>query len=165
MGSSLLTRPLKTVHSGSEVDTRSVARSLGEHLKLGDWVVLVGDLGAGKTCFVKGLAEALQCREEPSSPTFSLVRIHKPKPGAHRLILRHVDLYRLAEKDVPLLEWEELSDDNGVTVVEWADKARGLWPNRALEVRLSHDGDNRRIIQFFGGERAQELSRKVRTLP
>lgn len=155
-------KPHKTVHSSSEEETRALARSLGGHLKAGDWVVLVGDLGTGKTHFVKGLAEALHCKETPSSPTFALVQLHKAVAG--RPALRHVDLYRLAEKDVPALEWEELSDDRGVTAVEWADKARGLWPARAVEVRLMHDGENRRIIQFFGGERALELSRKVKVV-
>ena len=111
---------------------------------------------------MKGLAKALHCKETPSSPTFSLIQLHKPSAG--HPALRHVDLYRLAEKDVPGLEWEELSDDRGVTAVEWADKARGLWPDRAVEVRLTHDGENRRIIQFFGGERASELARKVKGL-
>lgn len=152
----------KTVHSSSEEETRALARSLGGHLKAGDWVVLVGDLGSGKTHFVKGLAEALHCRETPASPTFALVQVHKT--GAGHPPLRHVDLYRLAEKDVSSLEWEELSDDRGVTAVEWAEKARNLWPDRAVEVRLSHDGENRRIIQFFGGERASELSRKLKGL-
>ena len=73
-----------------------------------------------------------------------------------------MDLYRLAVQDVPSLGWEELLDDRGVTVVEWAEKARGLWPVHAVEVRLAHDGDSRRHIQFFGGERAQELTRWIK---
>ena len=125
----------------------------------------MGELGSGKTVFVKGLAEALQCREEPCSPTFALVQIHRPKAGAHLFPLRHVDLYRLALRDVPDLEWEELSDLHGVTVVEWADKARALWPEYSVEVRLAHDGENRRIFEFFGGKRAQEILRKVKFQP
>jgi tRNA threonylcarbamoyladenosine biosynthesis protein TsaE len=163
MGSSTSAKPHKTIHSSSEEETRAVARDLGSHLKSGDWVVLVGDLGTGKTQFVKGLAEAIQTRDVPSSPTFALVQVHKPKSSAHPP-LRHVDLYRLPEKDVPALGWEELSDDQGVTAVEWAEKVRGLWPDRALEVRLAHDGENRRIIQFFGGVRAQELTRKLKEI-
>ena len=165
MSSSTLngTKPLKVVHSSSEEETVSLARELGGHLKPGDWIALVGDLGAGKTQFVRGLAEALGCQEIPSSPTFALIQVHKPKPGAHRFPLRHADLYRLAPKDVPALEWEELSDEDGVTVVEWAEKARLLWPVHAVEVRLSHQGENRRLIEFFGhGERAVDLVRKVK---
>lgn len=161
MSSSTSAKPIKTVHSSSEEETRSLARSLGAHLKAGDWVVLVGDLGTGKTQFVKGLAEALQCREQPASPTFSLVQVYKPKSGKG-LPLRHADLYRLAEKDVPDLGWDELSDLEGVTAVEWAEKARGLWPDRAVEVRLSHKGENLRVIEIAGGERAQELAKKVK---
>ncbi len=156
-------KPLKSVHSSSEEETVTLAREFGAHLKPGDWIALVGELGAGKTQFVRGLAEALHSQEAPSSPTFSLVQIHKPKPGPHRFPLRHVDLYRLAPREVPSLEWEELSDDEGVTVVEWAEKARLLWPVHTVEVRLSHQGDNRRLIEFFGhGERAVDLVRKVK---
>jgi tRNA threonylcarbamoyladenosine biosynthesis protein TsaE len=159
MSSSISAKPLKTVHSSSEEETRALARSLGSLLKPGDWVALVGELGAGKTQFVKGLAEALHCKEEPSSPTFALAQIHKT--ASRDCALRHVDLYRLEPKDVPALGWEDLSDDLGVTVVEWAEKARGLWPPHAVEVRLAHDGENRRIIAFYGGDRAQELARKT----
>jgi tRNA threonylcarbamoyladenosine biosynthesis protein TsaE len=157
------TKPVKVIHSSSEEETVAVARALGEHLKGGDWIALVGDLGAGKTQFVRGLAEALGCQDAPSSPTFSLIHIYKPKPGPKKLPLRHADLYRLAPKDVPSLEWEDLTDEAGVTVVEWAEKCRLFWPAHAVEVRLSHQGENRRLIEFFGhGERAVDLVRKVK---
>lgn len=160
MASSASARPKlhKAVSSSSEEETRSLGRSLGIHLKPGDWVVLVGELGTGKTQFVKGIAEALGCKDPATSPTFALAQIHA---GAGHASLRHVDLYRLSPRDVPDLGWDELFDAHGVTAVEWAEKARGLWPVHAVEVRLTHDGDNRRTIQFFGGERAQELARKA----
>jgi tRNA threonylcarbamoyladenosine biosynthesis protein TsaE len=162
MASSTSVKPAHSVITSSEEETLTLARRLGAALKPGDWIALIGDLGAGKTLFVKGLADSLHCAEPPVSPTFSLVQIHPPKPGPHRFPLRHVDLYRLAPKDVPSLEWEELMDDRGVTAVEWADKARFLWPAQAVEIRLLHQGDNRRLIEIFGGPRAQELAKKMK---
>ena len=153
-----MTKAFRTVHSSSEEETMGVARTLGRLLKAGDWVALVGDLGAGKTLFVKGIAEGLECRDNPRSPTFALVQTYPPKAGVHRPSLRHVDLYRLDSREITSLEWEELFEGDGVTVVEWADKARTLWPTAAVEIRLAHDGENRRTIEFFGGGRARELA-------
>jgi tRNA threonylcarbamoyladenosine biosynthesis protein TsaE len=121
-------------------------------------VALVGDLGTGKTSFVKGLGEGLQCRESPSSPTFALIRVHRPSAGTGRAPLRHVDLYRLTPAEIPDLEWDDLLDDKGVTVVEWAEKARRYWPADCLVVGIAHLGENRRSLSFFaGGERSLEL--------
>lgn len=160
MSTSTSSRPIKLFHSSSEEETFSVARSLGSHLRGGDWVALVGELGAGKTVFAQGLAEGLGCRDVPSSATFPLAQVHGPKAGK-KWPLRHVDLYRLPACDVPALGWEELLDKEGVTVVEWAEKSKGLWPSDVVEVRFALDGENRRTLSFFGGGRAQELVRKV----
>ena len=153
-----MTKAIKVVHSSSEEETLGIARTLGRQLKAGDWVALVGDLGAGKTLFVKGIAEGLECRDTPRSPTFALVQTYPSKAGSRRPSLRHVDLYRLDRREITSLEWEELFEGDGVTAVEWADKARPLWPAAAVEVRLAHDGENRRTIEFFGGGRARELA-------
>lgn len=148
-----------TCNTGSAEETLALARNLGRHLRPGDWVALSGDLGTGKTVFVRGLAEGLGLEEVPTSPTFALVQIHRPAKRG-RVVLRHVDLYRLSPAEVPGLEWEELSDDTGVTLVEWAEKARFLWPPHCLAVRLSHLGLDQRRIEFFGlGARSQELVR------
>jgi tRNA threonylcarbamoyladenosine biosynthesis protein TsaE len=121
----------------------------------------MGELGSGKTVFAKGLAEALHIADAPASPTFALVQVHRPKHG--RVCLRHVDLYRLGPAEVPALEWEELHDEEGVTVVEWAEKCRFLWPPQVLPVRLSHLGRDARRIDFLpAGSRALALIRRLR---
>jgi tRNA threonylcarbamoyladenosine biosynthesis protein TsaE len=141
----------------SEDETRDLARHLGKHLKPGDWVALVGELGTGKTLFVKGLGEALHCRDTLASPTFSLVRVHRAGVSG-KTALRHVDLYRLNPQEIPTLEWEEILDTAGVTVVEWAEKAMNYWPSDCLVVGISHMGDNRRSLSFYPtGTRAMEL--------
>jgi len=112
-------------------------------------VLLHGDLGAGKTAFVKGLAEGLGVsRDEVSSPTFTLVQEYR----GGRLTLFHVDLYRIEDpREIDDLGLDELAED-GVLAIEWAEKLGGdtrLEPSRdrrAVTVRIQHgDGDTRTI--------------------
>jgi len=121
--------------------TRAVARAVAEHCAPGDLLVLVGELGTGKTEFAKGLAEGLDVAEPVVSPTFALVREY-----AGRLPLLHVDLYRLDHaQEVLDLGLEDLAADEAVTAVEWGDRAEGLLGPFAatpggeerLEVRLT----------------------------
>ena len=113
-------------------------------LAAGDVVLLHGDLGAGKTAFVKGLAEGLGvAREEVSSPTFTLVQEYR----GGRLTLFHVDLYRLDDpREIDDLGLDEIADD-GVLAIEWADKLDArLKPSRSIHIHLEHsDGDERTI--------------------
>jgi tRNA threonylcarbamoyladenosine biosynthesis protein TsaE len=146
----------------SEEETLALARTVGERLESRDWISLIGDLGSGKTVFVRGVAEALGCAESPHSPTFSIVRNYRAA-GRGKLPLRHVDLYRLGPAEIPALEWEELHDEGGVTLVEWAEKARRLWPLDCLVIQIYHRGEGRREFQFFPqGARAQEITRSLR---
>ena len=145
----------------SEADTLDLARELGALLKPSDWIALMGDLGCGKTVFVKGLGEALHLEGTPRSPTFAIVQVHSPKKGG--TVLRHVDLYRLAASEVPALEWEELHQDTGVTVVEWAEKCQYLWPVQCLPIRISHQGQDVRLFEFYVyGARSEEIIHRLK---
>src|SRR4051812_19882105 len=106
-----------TTHS--EDETAAVGRDLAASLTAGDGVLLYGDLGAGKTAFVRGLAEGLGvARAEVSSPTFTLVQEYR----GGRLALFHVDLYRLDDpREIDDLGLDEIAAD-GVMAIEWADK-------------------------------------------
>jgi tRNA threonylcarbamoyladenosine biosynthesis protein TsaE len=162
---SLLKTPAWSVTVSSEEETRALARRLGALLRAGDFIALMGDLGAGKTVFIQGVAQAQGGGSEPTSPTFALIHYH-PAQGS-RPFLRHVDLYRLSGPEVPALEWEELLDDRGITLVEWADKARLFWPSQVLPVRLvMGPGATGRHIHFFNtGARASALLAKLREKP
>ena len=130
-------------HSHSEGETRAIARELAARLTAGQTVLLSGDLGAGKTAFVKGLAEGLDIDAgEVTSPTFTLV--HEYRGG--RLPLLHVDLYRLDAADLDELGLSDLADE-GVVAVEWADRLSRRPPD-AVHVSLVDEGDENRLIEI-----------------
>jgi tRNA threonylcarbamoyladenosine biosynthesis protein TsaE len=126
----------------SEAETAAAARDVAARLGAGDVVLLFGDLGAGKTAFVKGLAEGLGVpADQVSSPTFTLVQEYR----GGRLPLFHVDLYRLDDpREVDDLGLDEIADD-GVLAIEWAEKLPRA-ASGAIVVRIEHgDGDTRRL--------------------
>jgi tRNA threonylcarbamoyladenosine biosynthesis protein TsaE len=122
--------------------TASAGEALGRTLGPGDVVALYGDLGAGKTCFVQGLVRGLDVTTQATSPTFVLVNEYRG-----RLPVHHVDAYRtggLTELiDLGLLD---LIDGDGVTLLEWADRAEPLLPARAVRVRIEGLGDEPRAV-------------------
>lgn len=132
---------MSEILTASEEDTSAAGARLGESLRAGDVVLLFGDLGAGKTAFVRGLAEGLGAPgDEVSSPTFTIVQEY-----AGRVTLYHVDLYRLEEREVDDLGLEELVLGDGVVAIEWAERWRGR-PDDAMEVRIEDAGEDVRRI-------------------
>ena len=125
--------------------TWGLARKLAEELKPGDVLCLEGDLGAGKTTFVQGLAAALGVSGRVTSPTFCLVQEHSSPNGR---LLVHMDLYRLSsEDDVLAIGWEDYLARGAVLAVEWPERAGTLVPANARHVsftRLDQE-DSRRI--------------------
>lgn len=125
----------------NEEETTAAGERLGRGLRAGDVVLLYGELGAGKTAFVRGLARGLGAPEaDVSSPTFTLVQEY-----AGRVTLYHVDLYRLEPKEVDDLGLEELVSGDGIVAIEWAERWHGR-PDDAIEVRLEYAGEDRRRI-------------------
>jgi len=124
----------------SEAETIAVGRELGRGLAAGDIVLLTGQLGSGKTAFVRGLAAGLGADGDAvSSPTFTIVQEYRG-----RVTLQHVDLYRLSAAEVDDLALDELMDGN-VVAIEWPDRWRHP-PDDAISVTLEViGGDWRRI--------------------
>ena len=121
-------------------ETRHIGRLLGEVARPGDIFLLTGELGAGKTCLTQGILRGLGSDETARSPTFVLVSEYSA-----RLTLYHVDLYRLeGGADVIDLGLEEYLEGNGVTVVEWADRAPGLLGEEYMSIELQHVDDETR---------------------
>jgi tRNA threonylcarbamoyladenosine biosynthesis protein TsaE len=118
------------VDTHSPEETRQWASELARQLKPGSVIALHGDLGAGKTCFVKGLAEGLGINRPVTSPTFTLVNEY---PGTH--LLAHIDLYRLYSADDILASGlEDYFEPDGITVIEWAERADELLPPHTLHI-------------------------------
>jgi tRNA threonylcarbamoyladenosine biosynthesis protein TsaE len=131
-----------TITTHSESETSDVGRRLAHTLSAGTVVLLIGDLGAGKTALVRGLAEGLGVApEEVSSPTFTLMQEYR----GGRVALIHVDLYRLNDpREIDELGLEELGLES-VLAIEWAEKLPRSIAD-AIEVRIEHgDGDERRL--------------------
>jgi len=132
-----------TVETASEAETEAAGESLGRSLDAGSVVLLYGDLGAGKTAFVRGMARGVGAlADEVSSPTFTLVQEYA---GAS-LTLYHVDLYRLGAAEVEDLGLDDLLDGRGIVAIEWAERWPGR-PRHAIDVRLEESGDGRRRIR------------------
>ena len=143
-----------TLSSGSPDQTRAVGERLGAVLEPGDVLLLSGELGAGKTVFVQGIARGLGFNSSVSSKSFVLLGEH---PG--RVKLYHADLYRLDDPEqVAELALDEISMD-GVLVVEWPERAGdGVLPEEHLRIEFEVTGEDGRELRFVGkGERAEEL--------
>jgi len=130
--------------AGAPEDTMAVGEAVASLLREGDAIALTGELGAGKTTFVRGAARALGFDGAVASPTFTLVREYQ---GGVRIY--HVDVYRLERvQDVLDLGLDEMVAEGGVLLVEWGDAVEGLLPDDHLlaEITLVGDGDARRIV-------------------
>ena len=132
-------------------ETLELARAVGELLRPGDVVSLVGELGAGKTVFARGVASALGVTELVVSPTFTIVREYEG-----RVPLVHVDVYRIdAVQELHDLGFEEVVRDDAVTIVEWGDMIDGLLPGDRLDVRLTPGAaDDERVVEIEGHGRS-----------
>lgn len=130
--------------SGSETETRAIAARIATGLAPGAVLLLSGDLGAGKTAFVRGLAEGLGIDPgEVTSPTFTLV--HEYRGG--RLPLVHVDLYRLESADLDEVGLDQDLAAEGVVAVEWPERLSRLVPG-AIRISIEDEGGDRRLISY-----------------
>lgn len=139
----------------SSEETQEFAEKFAHRLKPGI-ICLYGELGAGKTTFVRGLARGLGIRSKISSPTFTYQRIHKG-----RLNLYHFDCYRLKGQDTLMLEdfREIMERDDGVIAVEWAERIEKFLPKNRTEIYFEHVDENTRKIRIRKFKHANMLIR------
>jgi len=137
------------VTTSTEQETTEAGLGLGRQLRPGDVVLLYGDLGAGKTAFVRGLARGMGANpDEVSSPTFTIVQEYAGETAT----LYHVDLYRLEPAEIDDLGLEDLVSGDGVVAIEWAERWRGRPEGEGVvEVRIDDAGDDRRQINVNRG--------------
>ncbi len=128
---------MRIVETHSPEETWELAAELAAELGPGTVIALHGDLGAGKTCFIQGYAAALGIDEPITSPTYTIIGEYEG-----RLPLHHIDLYRLSGPEEAIgLGLEEYFDANGITAIEWAERAEGLLPPDLLHIQIAADTD------------------------
>lgn len=152
-----------TIRSTDPAATYAFGRSLGRCLANGDVVCLAGDLGAGKTLLVQGMAAGLGVTDDVTSPTFTILHVY----GGGRLPLNHFDLYRLNNPtELEDVGFAEYTGGEGVAVIEWADKFAAAMPNERLWIELrSGGGENERTIALSpAGERYRRLCEELRKI-
>jgi tRNA threonylcarbamoyladenosine biosynthesis protein TsaE len=134
------------LQSNSDPDTKEIGRRIGERLKPGDVVSLYGELGAGKTTMVKGIASAFGIKERDiTSPSFTIIAEYESE-----IPFNHIDLYRLSVSDVADLGLHEYLGRDAVSVVEWAERAEDELPDDAVKVEIRYTGEGTREITISG---------------
>lgn len=132
----------------SEQATRAVGEQLGRLLKGGEVLELIGDVGAGKTTFVKGLAKGLSIDDDVQSPSFTISRVYDARDG---LRLAHYDFYRLGDAGIMKDELAEtIQGPATVTVIEWADVVEGVLPKEKLTITFEAPSETNRRLTFDG---------------
>ena len=127
-------------------ETREVGHKLAALLPNGSVVLLKGDLGAGKTTLVRGVAEALGITEKITSPTFNIMKLYLK--GGKPLV--HIDAYRLEDHNVDIGLDEFIGIDIGLTFIEWPDYIKNLIPDNAIIINIKNIGNDDREINIEG---------------
>ena len=136
-----------SITTNSANETLEIGKKMAPYLNKGDVIVLLGDLGAGKTLFVYGLLDFYNNKEEASSPTFTIVNEYDLIDD---LKLFHFDVYRLESSDEFLAIGGDEFFEKGICVIEWGDKISDVIPKDALIIKIEKDVDdiNKRTICF-----------------
>jgi len=149
-------------NSKSPSETIRIGKTIGSSLQAGDVVALMGELGAGKTQFIKGLAQGVGVGKSAyvSSPSFTLINEYKGE-----IPFYHIDLYRLEEeKEAEELGLEEYFYGDGITAIEWADRIPSLLPGELLRVNIHYTGKQTRSIELAAkGKRYLNLLNQIQS--
>ena len=134
------------IEVASEQETKELGHKIGRILKGGEVFQLIGDVGAGKTTFVKGLASGLGVEDDVQSPSFTISRVYDARNG---LTLVHYDFYRLIDPGIMANELDEMvHDPKTITVIEWADIVEGVLPESHYTLRLTAPTETSRSIEI-----------------
>ena len=142
----------KIYKSNSEQETRAIAKDIAKDLKFGDVIVLSGNLGAGKTAFMNGIAEYFDILQDICSPTFTIVNEYDLKNGKK---IHHFDVYRLEDEEEFLaIGGTDYFTDDAICFLEWGKIVQNLLPDETIYIDIERDlnDDNKRIINVHGGK-------------
>jgi len=136
------------LQSKNESETINLGQRLGQKLKPGDVVCLYGELGAGKTTITKGIASSFGIKERDiTSASYTIIAEYDGD-----IPFYHIDLYRIMNGDTLDLGLDEYFHSDGVSVIEWAERAANEIPDNCIKVRMNHAGDDLREIELEGLE-------------
>ena len=137
---------MQTVITNSVEETIQLGLEFGSKLKGGEVIEFVGDLGAEKTSFMRGLAEGLNSEDSVSSPTFTLSNIYS---GRDNLQIHHFDFYRLQEPGLISEQLKEaISEPNAIVCVEWAESVHGILPKNRITIQITAPTEETREFKF-----------------
>ncbi len=149
----------KKLISHSEEETENLGAILAKHLAPGDILAFEGDLGAGKTCLIRGIAKELGVKNNITSSSFVLMR-----PLIGKYTIYHFDLYRLSnQEELADLGYEEFMFSDGISLVEWAEKMGELIGKEFLLIKIEYDDiepEKRHVMLMPAGERANTITEK-----
>ncbi len=146
-------------HLKDERETFAFGKKIGDHIREKILICLNGDLGAGKTCFTKGIAEGLQIEEDITSPTFILVEEYVGRMG-----LYHFDVYRIEDpEELYFIGFDDYLSKDAVTIIEWASQIEEILPKERLEVEINYTENGERDIFLRAvGEAAEKVLESIR---
>lgn len=137
-------KSMKNFVTENSKQTQKLGALLAEEIKNGGIICLEGDLGSGKTTFTQGLLGGLKVKGPYTSPTFVIMKKYNPPAGGN---IFHFDAYRIKDKDILNLGWEELiADPRNIIIIEWADRIKKIVPGRALWIKFEWLDQNKRKI-------------------
>ncbi|MCX7845218.1 MAG: tRNA (adenosine(37)-N6)-threonylcarbamoyltransferase complex ATPase subunit type 1 TsaE [Dictyoglomaceae bacterium] len=146
------------IFSNSSLETMELGRKIGEKAIPGDFYTLIGDLGTGKTTFLKGFAKGLGINSIITSPSFLIIKEYR---GKYPFI--HIDAYRLRSYiELLNLGWEEYLNGENIIAVEWGERIKELWPDEYLKISFFHKSLNSRELHLEPkGERFNTLIKSL----
>ncbi|MBU0683848.1 MAG: tRNA (adenosine(37)-N6)-threonylcarbamoyltransferase complex ATPase subunit type 1 TsaE [Candidatus Omnitrophota bacterium] len=143
---------IKKITTSSPLETMNLGEKIAKQLKKGDLVALVGELGAGKTVFVKGLANGLGVKDASyvNSPSFVIIKEYEGQKNLYHFDVYRIDLRSFCET----LDYKRYFYGCGITVIEWADKIKEVLPEQYLEVTIKYGSKQNRLLSFraIGGK-------------
>ncbi len=136
----------ETFQTHSPEETQAIGKHIGQTLKAGDVVALIGDLGSGKTCLTQGIARGvgIASQEVVNSPSYTLINEY-----AGETPIFHIDLYRLKHHgEIVDLGLEEFLEGNGICIIEWADRMANMLPANHIQITMTWVDESDRIIEL-----------------
>ncbi|MBU0619595.1 tRNA (adenosine(37)-N6)-threonylcarbamoyltransferase complex ATPase subunit type 1 TsaE [Patescibacteria group bacterium] len=135
--------------TNSEKETFELGKKFVKKIKPGDIIGLIGDLGAGKTIFAKGIADGLGVKQNINSPTFVIMKIYKINTSQIKQFC-HIDTYRLkhAQDLINIGADEYFNQPHAVTIIEWADKILNILPKKTKFIKIKHKSESQRMVEY-----------------